>query len=180
MFDGQAVTPLQDQLQQFQALIDQKHLGRKQIVDSMYFLESGSNDIFKYFLSSMTPNLTPEAYVITMLKEVALFVHKISNLGARRIVIFSVGQMGCVPARVFIQGAPINHCFDKLNYMSQFYNAGLELLVNNISITYPNSVGVYGAVYEIVEKIRAYPKLHGTFSLPFFLISVFEFDYDMW
>ncbi|KAK1370642.1 GDSL esterase/lipase 6 [Heracleum sosnowskyi] len=44
------VTPIQDQLQQFQTLMDQNLVDRKQLEKSLFFFESGSNDVFNYFL----------------------------------------------------------------------------------------------------------------------------------
>lgn len=159
--DGQEVTTIETQLQQFQGLIDKKHLEKQQIDKSLFFLESGSNDIVNYFLSPGTPNMTSKAHVEIILKEVDLFTDTIYKFGARKIVIFSVGLMGCVPARIAIKGAPIDQCFDKMNNMSKDYNAGLELRANNISKKYPDAVGVYGIIYDTVQKFRADPKPHG-------------------
>ncbi|KAL0372682.1 UNVERIFIED_CONTAM: GDSL esterase/lipase 6 [Sesamum calycinum] len=129
------VTPIQVQLQQFQTLVEQNRIDRKILNESLFFLESGSNDIFNYFFPFDTPTLTPDAYVQSMLTEVRNVVDTIYKLGARRIALFALGPVGCVPARILLPGSPVTR--------------------------YPGAVGVYGAVYKTVQTFRANPKLYG-------------------
>ena len=155
------MTPIQVQLQQFKDLVDQNHIDQTLIKNnSIFFLESGSNDVFNYFLPFDTPALTPDAYVAAMLAEAGTFVDQIYKLGARRIAVFSLGPVGCVPARVLL-GAPTNQCFGKMNDMVRDYNKGLESLVKDIPIKYPGMVGVYGAVYDVVQRFQTIPTRYG-------------------
>ncbi|KAK1390036.1 GDSL-motif lipase/hydrolase 6 [Heracleum sosnowskyi] len=155
------VTPIQDQLQQFQTLMDQNLVDRKLLEKSLFFFESGSNDVFNYFLPFDPPTLTPDAYVQTMLTEVEHFVDQIYKLGARRIALFSLGPVGCVPARTLIPGAPVNRCFGKMNRMAKNYNKGVENIAKNIPKKYPGSVGVFGSVYSIFQLYHTTPSSHG-------------------
>ena len=161
--ESQGVTPIQDQLQQFQSLVDQNHINKKLVQQSLFFFESGSNDIFSYFYPFNTPTLNPVAYVQAMLTEVGHFVDRIYMLGGRRISLFSLGPVGCVPARAVLPGAPTDRCFGKMNRMVKDYNKGLESLVMIIPTKYPGAVAVYGSVYNIVQLFRALPKRYGTF-----------------
>ncbi|PON57986.1 Lipase [Trema orientale] len=154
------VTSLQVQLQQFKTLVEQNHTDQNIIKKSIFFLESGSNDIFGYFLPFDTPTLSPEAYVQAMLVEVGKFIDQIYKLGARRIALFSLGPVGCVPARALL-GGPANKCYGKMNKMVKDYNKGLESLVNDIPVKYPGAVGVYGAVYDVVQRFRSIPTRYG-------------------
>ncbi|KAK3003734.1 hypothetical protein RJ639_018147, partial [Escallonia herrerae] len=155
------VIPLQDQLQQFKTLVTQSRIDIKLAQESLFFLESGSNDIFNYFLPFDTPKLAPDAYVQAMLVEAVLFVDQIYKLGARLIAIFSLGPVGCVPARTLLPDAPVDRCFGKMNRMVKSYNKGLETLALDIPKKYPGAVGVYGSVYNIVQLFRAMPKRYG-------------------
>jgi hypothetical protein len=56
-----------------------------------------------------------------------------------------------------LPGAPVDKCFGKMNLMVKKYNKGLESLVNDMPIKYPGAVGVFGAVYDIVQRFRAIP-----------------------
>ncbi|KAM7463481.1 hypothetical protein LguiA_031602 [Lonicera macranthoides] len=155
------VTSIQDQLKQFQTLIEQQQIDQKLVQKSLFFLESGSNDVFNYFIPFDTPILSPDAYVEVMLTEVKHFVDQIYKLGARRIAIFSLGPVGCVPARALLPGAPVDRCFGKMNKMVKNYNLGLENSVKDIPNKYPGAVGVYGLVYNMVQLLRATPTRYG-------------------
>ncbi|XP_016509252.1 GDSL esterase/lipase 6-like [Nicotiana tabacum] len=155
------VTPIQDQLQQFKTLVQQNLINNKLIQNSLFFFESGSNDIFSYFYPFGGPTLTPDAYVQSMLSEVTNFIDQISKLGARRIGLFSLGPVGCVPARTLLPGAPVTKCYGKMNKMVKNYNMGLENLGKSIPIKYPGSFAVYGAVYKTVQTFRTNPKRYG-------------------
>ncbi|KAA8532610.1 hypothetical protein F0562_032574 [Nyssa sinensis] len=155
------VTPIQDQLLQFKTLVEKNQIDKRLVQQSFFFFESGSNDVFNYFLPFDTPTLNPEAYVQAMLTEVGHFIEQIYQLGARRIAIFSLGPVGCVPARSNLPGAPVDRCFGKMNKMVKNYNMGLESLIKDLPIKYPGAVGVYGAVYDIVQLFRAIPSRYG-------------------
>ncbi|GAB4840362.1 GDSL esterase/lipase 6 [Ancistrocladus abbreviatus] len=155
------VIPLQTQLQQFQLLFRQNQLDEEQIEQSLFFLESGSNDIFNYF-SPLGPNKPdPDSYIQAMLTEVRNFVNQIYLLGARRIAIFSLGPVGCVPARALLPNAPLHKCLGKMNRMVKDYNSGLEGIVKDFPAKHPGAIAVYGAVYDIVKMFRSTPARFG-------------------
>ncbi|XVE50081.1 hypothetical protein DITRI_Ditri01bG0132600 [Diplodiscus trichospermus] len=155
------VISIQDQLGQFQTLVEQNGIDKSVVEKSLFFLESGSNDIYNYFLPFDPPLLEPDVYVQAMIKEVANYIDQIYRLGARRIALFSLGPVGCVPARALLPGAPTNRCYGKMNAMVKKYNKGLESLVNDIPIRHPGAIGVYGAVYDVVQRFRAIPTRYG-------------------
>ncbi|KAG8382826.1 hypothetical protein BUALT_Bualt05G0118700 [Buddleja alternifolia] len=152
------VTPLQVQLRQFQTLVKQNHIDKKLVQKSLFFFESGSNDIFNYFFPFDALTLSPDAYVQSMLREVENFVDTIYKLGARRIALFGLGPVGCVPARTLLPAAPVTKCYGKMNKMVKKYNIGLDNVVKTLPVKYPGAVGVYGAVYKTVQVFRANPK----------------------
>ncbi|CAN0871413.1 GDSL esterase/lipase 6 [Linum grandiflorum] len=157
------VIPIQQQLQQFKTLIEHHQFQNPQIAQSIFLLESGSNDIFNYFLPFDTPTLKPDAYIKSMLSEVSTFVSQIYKLGARRIAVFSLGPVGCVPARVLLPDSPVDECDERINSMVRNYNSGLEALVKGIPLKFPGAVAVFGDVYGIVQRFRALPSRYGAF-----------------
>lgn len=159
----QNVTALEVQVEQFGTLIEEKHIKKGQVKESLFLLESGSNDIFNYFSPfEPAPTLTPDAYIQDMLKRVESFVDQIYRLGARRIAIFSLGPVGCVPARSLLPGAPTNNrCYGKMNKMVKNFNMGLENIVKGIPYKHHGAVGVYGAVYKSVQLFRANATRYG-------------------
>ncbi|XP_010243765.1 PREDICTED: GDSL esterase/lipase 6 isoform X1 [Nelumbo nucifera] len=160
------VIPIQDQVQQFQTLVNENKLDKKLVQKSLFLFESGSNDIFNYYNPFTGPtNLDPEAYVQAMLTQVKQFIDQIYSLGARRIVIIALGPVGCVPARMLLPGGRTDRCFGRINHIVKKYNAGLEGLVKDTPITHPGAIGVYGEVYKAVQEFRSMPKRYGFFNI---------------
>ncbi|XVF44878.1 hypothetical protein PTKIN_Ptkin02bG0158700 [Pterospermum kingtungense] len=155
------VISIQEQLRQFQTLAEQNRIDKRVVEKSVIFLESGSNDIFNYFLPFDPPTLDPDAYVEAMTNKVANLIDQIYKLGSQRIAVFSLGPVGCIPARALLPAAPLNRCYGKINVMVKKYNKALERLVNNIPLTHPGAVAVYGAVYDMVQHFRALPNRYG-------------------
>ena len=162
MLSLQDVIPLQVQVEQFQALVHQNQINASLIQNSLFLLESGSNDIFNYFLPFEARKPDQAKYVQAMLAEVERFITQIYELGARRIAVFSLGPMGCAPARALLPEAPLNKCFGKMNTMIKEYNIALEKLVGDLPVKFPGIRGVYGAVYTLVQQFRATPERYGT------------------
>ncbi|XP_058087841.1 GDSL esterase/lipase 6 [Magnolia sinica] len=154
------VTPIQTQLQQFEALVNQNKIDKKIIERSFFFFESGSNDIFQYFIPFYTPKLDADAFVSTMITEVEHMIRCIYELGARRIAVFGLGPVGCVPARTLL-GAPMDVCHEAMNQMVMKFNLGLESLIKDVPTKLPGAVGVYGATFDIIQRFRASPKDYG-------------------
>lgn len=154
---SQGVTSIQDQLKQFKALVNQNKLDTALVQSSLFLLESGSNDIFSYFASFDPQTSSPDAYVRAMLTQVSRLIEEIYTLGARRIAVFSLGPVGCIPGRVLLPDAPVESCYGKMNVMAESYNKGLESIVNQVARKYPGAVAVYGDVYNIVQRFRAIP-----------------------
>ncbi|XP_076894972.1 GDSL esterase/lipase 6-like [Bidens hawaiensis] len=161
------VTSIQVQLQQFQSMVfnnllnNHKRLHRTQIQNSLFFVVSGGNDIFSYFLPQLGIKPTTRRYVLSMLKQVVHFTTKIYLYGGRRIVLFSLGPISCIPGRVLIPFVSSSKCHVKMRNMADQYNAGLKRFVNIIPTLYPGAIGVYAAVYDTSKKFFEDPKLHG-------------------
>ncbi|CAL1381677.1 unnamed protein product [Linum trigynum] len=155
------VTAIEEQLQQFEALIQEKQFQTPEIRQSIFLLESGSNDIFNYFLPLAPPSLDPDAMVRSMLAQVSSFISRIYRVGGRRIAVFSLGPVGCVPARALLPGAPLDKCYEEMNSMVRIYNSGLEDLVKGVPANYPGAVAVFGDVFHLVERFREDPPRYG-------------------
>lgn len=157
----QGVTPIQVQLQQFKTLVEKNQIDRNLLKDSFFFIESGSNDIFNYFNPFFPPSLPPPAYVQSMTSQVADFLSAAYDLGARRIAVFGLGPVGCVPARSLLPGAPTAKCFGRMNRMVKDYNTALRNLVRSLPENHPGAVAVFGSVYETIQIFRSNPSRYG-------------------
>ncbi|KAK1416087.1 hypothetical protein QVD17_31875 [Tagetes erecta] len=159
--NDKGVTSLQVQLKQFHGLVAHKHLHKTQISNSLFFIVSGGNDVFSYFLFPGVSKMTPRTYVRAMLKEIVRFTSKIYRHGARKIVFFSIGPVGCLPGRFLLRNASIAQCHDKMNIMARYYNTGLKRFIYRIPRMFPGAIGVYAASYDTSIKYRENPKIYG-------------------
>ncbi|KAK9063706.1 hypothetical protein SSX86_017578 [Deinandra increscens subsp. villosa] len=155
------VTPIQVQLQQFQSLIAQNHIHKNQTSKSLFFIGSGGNDVFTYFVYPGASKMTPRTYVRAMLREMVHTTGKIYKNGGRRFAFFSIGPMGCIPGRVLIRGASLTQCTHKMDLMVKYYNAGLKRFVSKIPRLFPGAIGVYAAVFDTANKYLDNPKIYG-------------------
>ncbi|XP_042016435.1 GDSL esterase/lipase 6-like, partial [Salvia splendens] len=158
------VTAIQVQLHQFKSRAQQNQIDRKVVKDSLFLIESGSNDIFSYFDPSTS---TPDAYMQSMLGQIHNFVDNIVRLGAGRVALFGLSPVGCVPARSNLPDAPLGKCYGKLNKMVKKYNMGLQNLVKDLARTHPGTIAVFGHVYETIQTYRAHPTHYGHFFCSF-------------
>lgn len=69
------------------------------------------------------------------------------NEGARKIALFGLGLIGCIPAEIANYGA--NGCVDMVNKDVQLFNIGLDLLVNDLNRDLADAQFIYINVTEI-------------------------------
>ncbi|XP_068642094.1 GDSL esterase/lipase 6 [Aristolochia californica] len=154
------VTTITTQLQQFEALMKQNKIDKKTIERAFFFFESGSNDVFQYYFFSES-EIDAKTYVETMVEEANNWLVQIYRLGARRISVFGLGPVGCVPARMLLTNAPVDTCHEEMNQMTQRYNLGLERLVEAMAKNFPGLHITYGATYDTVMLLRSLPQRYG-------------------
>lgn len=86
----------------------------------------------------------------------------IDELGARRIVVYGVPAIGCVPSQRTLAGGPLRNCADNSNQASQVYNTKLQALLDSLSQKLPLSKIVYVDVYNPLLHIVQNPQEYGT------------------
>ncbi|XP_050888330.1 GDSL esterase/lipase EXL1 isoform X5 [Lathyrus oleraceus] len=70
------------------------------------------------------------------------------DLGARRIGVFNVPPMGCVPFQRTMAGGIERNCVEQYNDASVFFNNKLSLGIDSFNKNFPNSRVVYMDVYN--------------------------------
>lgn len=156
--------PLQVQLQQFETLVTQNKIDKETIREALYVFESASNDVFSYFFPTGANLPAPDEFVRQMLSEFTQVIQHINDLGARRIAIFGLGPVGCIPARLILPSGSIEYCNARMNEMVTDYNIGLVNLVNELPARYDGVVPVYADVFDVVELFLTYPQQYGKFN----------------
>ncbi|XP_006837236.2 GDSL esterase/lipase 6 [Amborella trichopoda] len=155
------VTPIQTQFKQLENLVKQKKLDQSIIKNAFFLFESGSNDVFQYFIPAADEREPPQSFVARMLKEILTVINGVYALGARRIVALGLGPVGCIPARSLLPDAPVDKCYKEMNDVVTAFNQGLEHKVMEIPKKLPGAVGVFGDAFNMVQQFISSPRHYG-------------------
>ncbi|KAK4586485.1 hypothetical protein RGQ29_023572 [Quercus rubra] len=97
--------------------------------------------------------ITPEVFVGTMISRFRLQLTRLYNLGTRKIVVSSVGPIGCIPFERDANPAAGDNCVSLANQLAQLFNAELKSLITDLSTNLKESKFVYADSYSILEDI---------------------------
>ncbi|XP_039142542.1 GDSL esterase/lipase At1g71691-like [Dioscorea cayenensis subsp. rotundata] len=119
---------------------------------SIFYISSGSNDIFAYFFGSK--NQTNNQFIATMVNNFRLHLTKLYNCGARKIIMLSTSNIGCIPFIRSLFPLSSGDCSEELNNLSiQFKNETRDLL-QNLTSTMPELRYTFIDTYEIDSELR--------------------------
>ncbi|KAK4858226.1 hypothetical protein QYF36_013019 [Acer negundo] len=114
----------------------------------LYSFVIGSNDyINNYFVPQfyITSRIyTPEQYAKVLAKQFLHQIKKLYKLGARKIHISGVGQIGCTPYSISYFGTNNGSvCVDKLNDAALLFNKQLKLAVKRLNKKFNNAKFIF-------------------------------------
>uniref|UniRef100_A0A7N0V9D9 Uncharacterized protein n=1 Tax=Kalanchoe fedtschenkoi TaxID=63787 RepID=A0A7N0V9D9_KALFE len=97
----------------------------------------GSNDYLNnYFMTdfySTSTQFTPKAYAASLLRDYARQLTDLYELGARKIIVTAVGQIGCIPYQLARYNGNDTRCNEKINSVVLLFNSGLRGLVQRFN-----------------------------------------------
>lgn len=116
--------------------------------------------LFRYFCfriqeTNLSPVMNIFCIMVTKLKE-------INELGARRIAVYGVPPIGCLPSQRTLAGGPLRNCAQNRNQATQLYNTKLQSKLDLLSQKFPLSKIVYVDVYNPFLHIIQNPQDYGT------------------
>ncbi|CDO96911.1 unnamed protein product [Coffea canephora] len=130
-------------------LIGNEAATKEYLAKCLYTFAIGSNDyIDSYLLPECyaTSRLcTPRQFARMLIKEYSQQLRKLYGLGARKIAIFGLGFLGCVPGLLSIDGT----CVDSLNSEVQLFNEELKPLVDELNAELSSAHFIYVNVTAI-------------------------------
>ncbi|KAM0940744.1 putative triacylglycerol lipase [Dioscorea sansibarensis] len=135
----------------------------------IFFSGMGSND---YLNNYFMPNLyassyeySPKTFSAILLEEYTRQLTNVYNLGARKVAVIGVGQIGCIPyelARYNTDDDSNNRtrCNNKINKVIAIFNKGLVKMVNRFNDQFPGAKFIYVNTFEsskdLVENAASY------------------------
>ncbi|KAK3027977.1 hypothetical protein RJ639_039330 [Escallonia herrerae] len=102
----------------------------------IFYSGMGSNDYLNnYFMTdyySTRSQYTPKSYAASLLRDYSHQLTALYNLGARKVIVTGVGQIGCIPYQLARYDANGNgsRCNEEINSAIVLFNSGLQTMVD--------------------------------------------------
>ncbi|XP_019420772.1 PREDICTED: uncharacterized protein LOC109330963 [Lupinus angustifolius] len=163
-----SVMSLSDQLNMFKEYIGKLNdaIGGKRtttiISKSIYIVCIGSDDIANTY--SQTPfrrGYDIQSYTDLMASEASNFLQKLYGLGARKIGVFNVPVIGCVPSQRTIGGGIMRACSDFSNQVAILFNSKLSFQMESLQTKLFDAKFVYLDSYNPLLDILQNPSKYG-------------------
>ncbi|KAG8377955.1 hypothetical protein BUALT_Bualt08G0087600 [Buddleja alternifolia] len=167
--DLASVLSLSDQLEMFKDYITklEKIAGEERtskiISESLYIVVTGSNDITNtYFGTPLRKSRYDfSSYTDLLVSYGSSFVQDLYRLGARRIGVFGLPPLGCLPSQRTLKGGADRQCVDIYNQMVELFNNKLLAEVNSINKQYLDARAVYIDIYNLPIDLINNPQKYG-------------------
>ncbi|GAV56710.1 Lipase_GDSL domain-containing protein [Cephalotus follicularis] len=133
------------------------------LAKSVYFLVAGSNDIAATYFTTRARELqyNVSSYTDILIGLASKFVKELYELGARRIGVFNVPTIGCVPFSRTTAGGIQRECPETYNQAAQLFNAKLSSNLESLNTNLADSRVVYVDIYSALLDLIKHPKRYG-------------------
>ncbi|KAI3719117.1 hypothetical protein L6452_20008 [Arctium lappa] len=109
----------------------------------IYLSNIGSNDyINNYLIPNIYPTsntYTSDRYATVLIQQYSQQLKTLYNLGARKIAVFGLGQIGCAPAEIAMFGTGGKPCVESINDAVKLFNERLKALVDELNKDYSDA-----------------------------------------
>ncbi|XP_019453259.1 PREDICTED: GDSL esterase/lipase EXL1-like [Lupinus angustifolius] len=131
--------------------------------NSLFIVGLGTNDISNsYFLSHIRQlQYDVPSYAEIIVNSASSLLQELYQLGARRIGVFNIPPIGCVPFHRTLAGGIERKCVENYNDAVELINSKLLKQINSLSQNFPSSRIVYMDVYSPILDIIINPQKNG-------------------
>ncbi|KAK6115169.1 hypothetical protein DH2020_007438 [Rehmannia glutinosa] len=132
--------------------------------NSIYFVIAGSDDIANtYFtIGIRRSQYDISSYADLLVSSASTFIQELYNLGARRIAVFGIPPIGCLPSQRTLAGGSMRLCAENYNQAAQLVNAKLIPQLNSLTQnSLPQSRVVYIDIYNPFLDLIQHPQNYG-------------------
>jgi hypothetical protein len=81
------------------------------------------------------------------------------GLGARELIVFGLGPMGCIPLQMVL--STTGDCQDRANKLALSFNKASSKLLDDLSAKLPNASFQFGDAYDVVNNVINNPYKYG-------------------
>ncbi|XP_048128594.1 GDSL esterase/lipase EXL3-like [Rhodamnia argentea] len=131
--------------------------------ESLYLVCTGANDITNTYFGSpwRSSQYNISSYTDLTVGSASSFLRELYGLGARRIGVFSLPPVGCLPSQRTLHGGPERDCFDPANEAAVLFNSKLSAEIDSLNKDLPGARLVYVDVYYPLLAIIQDPARFG-------------------
>ncbi|KAL8459728.1 hypothetical protein ACS0TY_037005 [Phlomoides rotata] len=132
---------------------------------SIFYCGLGSNDYLNnYFMRdyySTSTQYTPKAYADSLIQDYSRQLTALSNLGARKVIVTAVGQIGCIPYQLARYNGKGSKCNEEINNAIILFNSNLRYLVDRFNKGQFGAKFVYLDSYQSSQDLARNAKTYG-------------------
>jgi phospholipase/lecithinase/hemolysin len=88
-------------------------------------------------------------------------IQTLYSYGARKMVLFGIGQIGCSPNELAQQSPDGVTCVDDINSANQMFNTRLKGVVDQLNNELPDAKLIYINSYGIFQDVISNPSAYG-------------------
>ncbi|XP_041004383.1 GDSL esterase/lipase At1g33811 [Juglans microcarpa x Juglans regia] len=125
----------------------------------IFYSGMGSNDYLNnYYMPDFyrtSSDYTPKAYAAVLLQDYSRMLTQIYTLGARKVIVSAVGQIGCIPYQLARYHGNGSRCNEKINSAISLFNSGLRKLVDRF-----NGGELRGAKFVFLDSYQSTSDLY--------------------
>ncbi|KAK1363404.1 GDSL esterase/lipase [Heracleum sosnowskyi] len=132
--------------------------------ESQYVVALGSNDFINNYLmpiyrDSWTYN--DEGFIDYLMETLGAQLRVLHKLGARQLMVFGLGPMGCIPLQRVLSISGSGECQEKTNNLALSFNKAANNLLEDLSKNLPNASYRFGDGYDVVNNVIKNPSKYG-------------------
>ncbi|XP_075493636.1 GDSL esterase/lipase 7-like [Primulina tabacum] len=103
---------------------------------------------------------SPQSFAKILINKLSLHLQRLYKLGARKVVMFELGPLGCIP-HIIRQYKHSGPCVEKLNQMAIMFNLQLASLLQNLTSTLQGSSFILGQGHRLGYDAILNPSQYG-------------------
>ncbi|KAK4602847.1 hypothetical protein RGQ29_011725 [Quercus rubra] len=133
---------------------------------SIFVSSIGSNDYINNYLQPNLYNTSkhypPQPFAQLLVDALSQGFERLYSLGARKIVMFEIGPIGCIPSIIRkVRNKHNGQCMEEINQIVSLFNQGLPALLKNLTSTLQGSTFVLGQANFLGDDAIKHPSKYG-------------------
>ncbi|XP_057794884.1 GDSL esterase/lipase EXL1-like [Salvia miltiorrhiza] len=165
-----SVLSLWDQLEMFKDYIRkvEEMVGQERtsalLSKSLFAVVSGSNDVTNTYFGAVSLRKSQydvPAYADLLVSYASALVQDLYKLGARRMGVFGLAPLGCLPSQRSLKGGAERKCVDLYNDFAEMFNQKLFVELRSLNARYPEATLIYVDIYNLPLDLIRYPQKYG-------------------